>query len=293
MPAPTYDLPPTTCRLILLDIEGTTTPIDFVSNVLFPYARHHVKEFLLRHHHSADLRAAIEGLRKEHVVDAEQGLNPPLWPLAAPSERPGLPGSRSRAQAPTAAPEESRRSETAATELESIDSVVAYVHWLMDRDRKSTALKSLQGKIWETGYQSGELRGEVYADVPPAFARWQSQGKDICIFSSGSVLAQKLLFAHTVAGDLTRFIREYFDTTTGAKTETDSYQRIANAVRLPPPELLFVSDVLAELDAARVTGTRTVLCVRPGRSEPDSTTHPPIRTFDEVFPWPGAGKARS
>lgn len=281
MSAPTYHLPPTTCRLILLDIEGTTTPIDFVYKVLFPYARHHVNEFLLRHHHSADVRAAIEGLRKEHAADAEQGLNPPLWPVAAPSEHPGLPRSRSRGQAPTAATEQDNSQNST---LGPIESVVAYVHWLMDRDRKSTALKSLQGKIWEAGYQSRELRGEVYADVPPAFSRWRSQGKDICIFSSGSVLAQKLLFAHTSAGDLTRFIREYFDTTTGAKTEPNSYRRVATALRLPPAEILFVSDVLAELDAAKVAGMETALCVRPGRHEPDSSTHPVIHTLDEVFP---------
>ena len=95
--------------------------------------------------------------------------------------------------------------------------VVAYVHWLMDRDRKSTGLKSLQGKIWEEGYRAGDLKGEVYPDVPPALERWRGQGIDIAIFSSGSVQAQRSLFSNTAAGDLTRFIRAYFDTTTGPK----------------------------------------------------------------------------
>ena len=159
---------------------------------------------------------------------------------------------------------------------------MAYVHWLMDRDRKSTGLKSLQGKIWEAGYRSGELRGQVYADVVPAFARWQEQNKQITIFSSGSVLAQKLLFSTTPAGDLTRFIRAYFDTTIGPKREAESCRRIAVALGLPPSEILFLSDVDAELDAARAAGIEIALCVRPGNPEAATCGHPLIHIFDEV-----------
>lgn len=113
----------------------------------------------------------------------------------------------------------------------------------MDRDRKSTALKSLQGKIWDEGYRSGELRGEVYPDVPPALERWRRHGVDTAIFSSGSVQAQQLLFRSTPFGDLTRFMRAYFDTTTGPKTEPESYRRIATALGRDPRDVLFVSDV--------------------------------------------------
>ena len=152
----------------------------------------------------------------------------------------------------------------------------------MDQDKKSTGLKSLQGKIWEEGYRTGDLRGEVYADVPPALERWRRQGIDIAIFSSGSVQAQRSLFASTAAGDLTRFIRAYFDTTTGPKTAPDSYGRIAAALERSPAEVLFLSDVAAELDAARTAGMRTALCVRAPGSAPSAGAHPVIRTFDDL-----------
>ena len=153
----------------------------------------------------------------------------------------------------------------------------------MDRDRKSTGLKSLQGKIWEAGYRAGELRGQVYADVLPAFTRWKAEGRDIAIFSSGSVQAQQCLFAHSTAGDLTPFIRAYFDTTTGAKTAADSYGRIAAVLERSPAEVLFLSDVGAELDAARQAGLATALCVRSPEAVPPGSEHPVIRSFDQVL----------
>ncbi len=236
-------------KAILLDIEGTTTPIDFVAKVLFPHARHQLEPFLRRRWSDADVRADLELLRQEHAWDVEQGLNPP--PLES---------------------------------VKSIESVVSHVGWLMDQDRKSTGLKSLQGKIWEAGYRSGELHGEVYDDVPRAFARWRRQGRDIAIFSSGSVLAQKLLFASTPAGDLTRFIRAYFDTTTGPKREAESYRLISAALDLAPAEVLFVSDITAELDAARAAGLQTALSVRPGQPDPEMPAHEVIHSLDRVFP---------
>ncbi|MGH9849291.1 MAG: acireductone synthase [Blastocatellia bacterium] len=237
-------------RAILLDIEGTTTPVDFVYQTLFPFARRHVKEFLDAHSANEAVKADITRLRQEHAAEAsDQSL--PIW-----------------------------RDDSLEAQLES---AVAYVHWLMDRDRKSTGLKSLQGKIWEAGYRSGELHGEVYEDVPRAFARWKEQQQIIAIFSSGSVLAQQLLFAHSTAGDLTGFLQAYFDTTTGAKREAESYRRIAASLRSQPSEILFLSDVIAELDAARLAGMQTALCVRTEPSPP-AGAHPVIRTFAEVFP---------
>ncbi len=236
-------------KAILLDIEGTTTPIDFVAKVLFPHARHQLEPFLRRRWSDADVRADLELLRQEHAWDVEQGLNPP--PLES---------------------------------VKSIESVVSHVGWLMDQDRKSTGLKSLEGRIWEAGYRSGALRGEVYDDVPRAFERWRLQDREIAIFSSGSVLAQKLLFSSTAAGDLARFIRDYFDTTTGGKREAESYKRISAALGLPPAEIFFVSDVAAELDAARAAGMQTALCARPGQPEPAVPAHAVVRTFDEIFP---------
>ena len=151
----------------------------------------------------------------------------------------------------------------------------------MERDRKSTGLKSLQGKVWEEGYRSGELRSEVYPDVPPALERWREKGIDLAIFSSGSVQAQKSLFRNTGAGDLTGYFKAYFDTTTGPKKESRSYSLIADALRRSPAEVLFVSDITAELDAARTAGMQTALCLR----KPGAPTggHPVIHTFDQLF----------
>lgn len=232
----------TDIRVILLDIEGTTTPIEFVHQVLFPYARAHIHDHL-------DAHDVV-------VLHAEYHAEPP---------DPGLP---------------------AWNAADDLGSAEAYVYWLMDRDRKSTGLKALQGRIWEAGYRAGALKGkgEVYPDVRPALTRWRKAGKDIAIFSSGSVQAQRNLFAHTTDGDLSPFLSAYFDTTTGPKREAGSYGKIAAALRRAPRDVLFISDVTAELDAARQAGMRTTLCVRGGR--PDSGVsahdHPRIRSFDEV-----------
>jgi enolase-phosphatase E1 len=237
---------------ILLDIEGTTTPVDFVYKALFPYARSHLRQFLSRHRLFSDVGADIAELHEEHRVDAEQGLNPPrLW---------------------------------GNTPEEELESVVEYLEWLMDRDRKSRPLKSLQGRIWEEGYKRGELRGQVFGDVPRALGRWQKQEKKIGIFSSGSVLAQKLLFTHTPAGDLSRHISHYFDTTAGSKTDKQSYQNIARVLQLVPSEIVFISDVSTELDAAKSAGMHTLLCLRPGNRPQPPGTHMLIQTLDEVFP---------
>jgi len=226
-----------------LDIEGTTTPIEFVHQVLFPYARARVHDFLEQHADDPAVRADIALLCAEYTAQSAQSRDIPSWN-----------------------PE-------------------AYVYWLMDRDSKSTGLKSLQGRIWEGGYRSGELKGkgEVYPDVKPAFERWRKGGKEIAIFSSGSVQAQRNLFANTTAGDLSSFLTGYFDTTTGPKRDAGSYRKIAATLHHSPKEILFVSDVTAELDAARAAGMRTALCVRGHDHSHDSPTdHPRIRSFVEL-----------
>src|SRR6266480_5116089 len=174
----------TDIRAILLDIEGTTTPIAFVQQVLFPYARAQVREYLQQNATNPGVLADIAALRAEHAAE--------------PAAQSGLPAWN---------PSDERRS------------AEAYVYWLMDRDRKSTGLKSLQGRIWEAGYEAGELKGkgEVYPDVRPALERWRNAGTTIAIFSSGSVQAQRNLFANTTAGDLSQLLSGYFDTTTGPK----------------------------------------------------------------------------
>jgi enolase-phosphatase E1 len=164
-----------------------------------------------------------------------------------------------------------------------IESAAAYIHWLIDRDRKSTPLKSIQGRIWEEGYFAGELLSQVFDDVPPAFARWRQQNKQICIYSSGSVLAQKLLFGHTTFGDLTKYISHYFDTTIGRKVDSSSYRRIADSLGLAPSEIIFASDVVAELDAAAEVGMKTVLSIRPGnRPVGQTTAHAAVDSFTSL-----------
>jgi enolase-phosphatase E1 len=248
----TSDLVTPGIRGILLDIEGTTTPISFVHEVLFSYARSHVRTFLATHFDSSEVLADLARLRDEHAVDLRQSLKPP--PLVA--------GARDA----------------------QINSLVAYINWLIDRDRKSTGLKSLQGKIWKEGYLSATLKAQVFADVPPAFERWRRASLSINIFSSGSSLAQELLFAHTEAGDLTEFIENYFDTTVGSKQELKSYRRIAAVLRLRTSEVLFISDVVAELDAADAAGMHTVLCVRPGNQpQPSAERRGCIQSFATVL----------
>jgi len=203
-------------RAALLDIEGTTTPVSFVYEVLFPFARARLREFLSE--------ADIQGLRREYELEA-------------PGQRP-------------------------AWTCNSLGSAAHYADWLMDQDRKSTALKELQGRIWASGYASGTLKGIVYEDVPGVLESWRKTGVRIAIFSSGSVLAQKLIFGHTQFGDLTPQIDSYFDTTTGPKREPDSYRKIAANLKLACNEVIFFSDITAELDAASEAGMKACLVER-------------------------------
>jgi enolase-phosphatase E1 len=229
---------------MLLDVEGTTTAVSFVYDVLFPYARTGLEPYLRAHAGDREVQSDLRALHAERMRELDPGA--PRW-----------------------------------DDADTIASATAYATWLMDRDRKSTALKALQGRIWEGGFRSGALRAHVYPDVRPAFERWRDEGRRIAIFSSGSVLAQRLLFAHTTEGDLTPMIDGYFDTTTGPKREAGSYARMAAALGTAPAAVTFVSDVAAELDAARAAGLHTALCVREPAAPP-SSDHPVLRSFDEV-----------
>jgi enolase-phosphatase E1 len=144
------------------------------------------------------------------------------------------------------------------------DPVETLTRWI-DEDRKATPLKTIQGMIWEQGYAAGELSGHVYPDTPEALVRWAELGIKVCIYSSGSIAAQKLIFGNSVAGDLTPLISGYFDTTSGPKREAGSYARIAEALGLAPGAILFVSDIQAETDAAREAGMEALLIDREGR----------------------------
>jgi enolase-phosphatase E1 len=243
---------------VLLDIEGTTTPITFVHDVLFPYARVRVREYLEEAAATdTEVQQIVEDLRTELPAS---GFQPPAGNLKLGAG--------------------SGKLEAGSGKLEA--DVVSYVYWLMDRDRKSGPLKTLQGLIWEQGYATGALTGEVYPDVPEAFARWTAGGVRIGIYSSGSVLAQKLLFANSTAGDLSRFLSGYFDTAVGAKKEAVSYRRIVAALDRAASQVLFVSDVAGELDAAREAGLQTLLAVRPPARPPASSAHGAVESFEEI-----------
>lgn len=207
---------------ILIDIEGTVSPIDFVHQTLFPYSRARIAGFVQEH---------FDGLRFE------------ITQLAAEAEDDGeYPGTFKK---------------------DSANSVADYLKYLIDNDRKSTPLKSIQGKIWEIGYTSGELVSKIYKDVPHAFRRWKESGKTIAVYSSGSVLAQQMIFKYSDQGDLASFITAYFDTNIGHKGETESYQKIAAELGFKPSDILFVSDIVAELEAAAAAGFAVALSLRP------------------------------
>jgi enolase-phosphatase E1 len=242
----------TQVRAILLDIEGTTTTIDFVTKTLFPYASRKLELFLRENAARAEIHGLMEELGARRDLDERNGLKPPSWNDDSEENR--------------------------------VCSVATYGQWLITRDSKCTPLKALQGKIWQQGYASGELHGEVYPDVPVAFERWKRQGKIICIYSSGSVLAQQLLFQTVATGDLTRYITAFFDTHVGAKGEAESYRKIAGVVSFEPRQFLFVSDATKEVEAARLAGMQALLCEREGSSNAAGRIASVIRDFNDVFP---------
>lgn len=229
-------------RGILLDVEGTTSSIAFVYDVLFTYAKAHVGEFLEAQRH--DIR----------VMDLAAALTTSAgMPLTA-----------------------------AAVAADSTGAALAAID-LMNRDVKDTALKELQGLIWRSGFESGLLVAHVYDDVPPALGAWADSGLDVRIYSSGSIEAQKLFFGHTAAGDLTPHLRGHYDTSTGPKREPASYTRIAADMELEPRQILFVSDVGAELDAARTAGLATAWAIRPGNRDAGGVLeHEPVSSFAEI-----------
>lgn len=230
-------------EVLLLDIEGTTTPVDYVFGTLFPFAKEQVQVFLRTQGHTPEVQADLDLLRQEYAQDVAQGLTVPSWSTDSP------------------------------------EGAVPYIHALIAADRKSTGLKSLQGKIWDQGYREGTLQAQLFADVAPTLQTWVDRAKQIYIFSSGSVQAQEALFRHTEAGDLTPLIRGYFDTRTGPKREAESYRLIAAAIGVEIDRILFISDITAELAAARSAGMQVCLSVRPGNAPTDPENYPVITSL--------------
>ena len=222
-------------RAIVTDIEGTTSDIRFVHNVLFPYARERLPAFLNAQQYIEPVKTILDNLREE---------------IAQPD----------------------------ATTADLLDTLLQFI----DEDRKSTPLKALQGIIWRDGYVNGDFTGHLYPDVLPALEKWKAQGIDLYVYSSGSVAAQKLLFGYSDEGDITHLFSGYFDTLVGAKREEQSYRNIAEQLGIPAAQILFLSDIHQELDAAEAAGLRTVQLIR-GDNEAASHHHQ-VSSFDHIKP---------
>ena len=220
-------------KAIITDIEGTTSSLSFVKDVLFPSARERMAEFLRAHAQEPAVRREIEEVRRingQNLSDAQ-----------------------------------------VAEQL---------IRWI-DEDKKITPLKALQGMIWEDGYRKNDFKGHMYEDAVHNLKQWKAAGIALYVFSSGSVQAQKLLFAHTDHGDLTPLFSGYFDTNVGNKREAASYRKIAQSIGFPPPDVLFLSDIKEELDAARAAGMQTTWLVRDGALAA-TAPHRQVRNFDAI-----------
>lgn len=219
--------------VILTDIEGTTSAIDFVHRVLFPYARQRLPDFVRAHHETPEIRAALDAVR------AETG----------------------------------DRDDEAA--------IATLLHWI-DIDRKAGPLKTIQGLIWETGYAERDFSAHLYVDAWDQLRSWHEAGVPIYVYSSGSIAAQKLFFRYSVFGDLGGWFKGHFDTTSGAKREADSYRRIQAALGVEPGDILFLSDVEAELDAAQAAGLGTVQLCRSDTRPESHGRHRCVASFREL-----------
>ncbi len=227
-------------RAIVTDIEGTTTALSFVKEVLFPYARAHLADFVMRHKNEAAVADLLEDARV--LLAQQQDIN--------------------------------------KTEID-VTALISGMECWIDEDRKLTPLKALQGMIWEAGYRQGDFHGHIYADAEQALRTWHGQGIELYVYSSGSVYAQKLLFAHTVYGDLTDLFSGYFDTTTGAKQQVESYEKIIQQLRRKGSEILFLSDIPAELNAAQQAGMQTCCLVREGHLH-EGISHRQVEDFSWI-----------
>jgi enolase-phosphatase E1 len=239
-------------RGILLDIEGTTSSISFVYDVMFPYVRKHLSFEVFANWLEPAYIEAFHAIARDA---GHESLDAWLKSLDLTRENP----------------------------LRAADVICKEVTRLMDSDAKTTGLKQLQGLIWQSGFESGELKAHVYDDVPPALAAWNAAGLDVRIYSSGSVQAQQLFFGHTIAGNLLPHFRGHYDTATGPKKEAESYRKIATDFQTSAADIVFYSDVVAELDAARIAGMQTVLVIRPGNAPaPADHGHRTTESFGQL-----------
>ena len=220
-------------KAIVTDIEGTTSSLSFVKDVLFPYARANLADFIRRHKDESLVKKLLDDSCKE-----------------------------------------------IGTELDTEQLIAQLIQWIAE-DKKVTPLKSLQGLIWEAGYQKGDFKGHVYPDAAAYLKTWKAKGLDLYVYSSGSVYAQKLLFSNTESGDLTPLFSGYFDTHIGGKKEQESYCKIAGQLGTPADQLLFLSDIKEELDAARKAGFKTIWLTRDSVPDPQAE-HRQVSSFNQI-----------
>lgn len=252
-------------RHLLLDIEGTTCPVDFVSGTLFPYAKRQLQQFLGEQRGDPRVRGLMAELQQ-------------AWQQDDNAEARAL-SSRREPKAPH-------------TEMDIV-TLIPYLHHLIDRDRKLTPLKQLQGMIWDQGYGRGELLAPLFDDVPPALQRWHRQGLHLSVYSSGSVQAQRLLYRHTTAGNLEPLFAYWFDTRTGSKQDPSSYDKIAAAMGCCSREILFISDIPAELEAASGSGMAVLFSDRQGNPVRDARGFPSISSFEALEPLKTSAESHS
>ena len=234
---------------LLLDIEGTTCPVSFVAEVLFPYARERLADYLSEQASDPEVAALVQAVAQ-------------AWQADSHGEVQAL-----RAALPSGALEAAARGDGLPQDAATL--VLPYLRWLIANDVKLTALKDLQGRIWRAGYARGELVAPLFADVPSGLRRCQHQGLVLAVYSSGSVPAQQLLYGHTQEGDLRPLFQHWFDTRIGAKHDATSYRNIAAAMGCPAPQVLFISDALAELEAADQAGMACLFSDREGNPARD------------------------
>ena len=237
-------------QAILLDIEGTTCPVDFVSKTLFPFAQKNLSTTLSTRNHEPEIESLVNNVIDEWEHDPDP-VSQRLW--------------KQSTQKPP-----------------SIQYIEAYLEHLIKTDRKSTALKDLQGIIWEKGYQSGQLKSPLFRDVRPQLDTWKQQGLALAVYSSGSIQAQKLLYSHTEEGDLRHYFDQWFDTHTGPKLLAQSYKLIAQNLGLAVDQVLFASDHPAECDAAQQAGMHAVFCLRDGNPHQNPGNHPVARKLSDI-----------
>lgn len=219
---------------IVTDIEGTTSSISFVHEVLFPYAASHLENYVLQNKDDTSVKSQLAEVASIARLE--------------PSDTPAI--------------------------------IKQLAQWI-NEDRKVTPLKALQGMIWKTGYESGDFQGHIYEDAYQALVSWNKRAINLYVYSSGSIAAQKLLFGHTAYGDLNYCFKGNFDTRIGGKKEAASYQKILSEINQPGQEVLFLSDIIEELDAALAAGMRTCCLVRDAQQSPGSG-HPVVSNFSEI-----------